>query len=782
MLNHDGVNDKGGSIMQRSSEEHAAALGARFGFFTFPVELGGKKPLVKSWEQKATTDGSLFRASPGANIGIALGRSGHLVVDVDGPDGQGAARELFGGEIPTTLTATTGRADGGRHYYFKLPDGAHVRGRSGVGPGLDLKAAGGFVVAPPSLHGSGRRYTFESPDVPIATLSAWQVEALNAISRPSVEALSPEELERRCAPGEGAERIEYVRELLEAIPNDAGFDAREDWIAMAHSIKVACGEEYEHDAFDLFDAWSKGWAGRGEKKYDPAETRRVFESLGPSRARGFQDLLSRAEANGYEPSAALVTALYEKRLEEAHEEFGPIPGAEPPSLAEDPFTDTGTSPPSPKTWLEGAAFVRAQLRRAKGLIPNLPAEQRPVAEAALVHELQRIVGRQVANTLVRQTLHPEDRDPFGDDGQLQTLDLARLDVTASYLIPDLIPAAAVGMLVAPHSLGKSFLAVDLALSIAFGTRWLGTLPTQNGSALFVVAEGQAAFPLRLAAWLITNDRLPEDFTRRQLDEALSERAAVTRYPLRLDDPRMVEGLIRTIRARDAKIVIMDTLGRLLGSEQSDDHNDTANAVMRDLHEVAIATGATILLIHHTGHENRERARGASAWEQAADFVYVLKGNADDFGAGLPVDLVNKKMKDGERAAKSALVKHQVSMRLDGETHWSAVLDQTRPITPTPDHVTLFELIEENPGIGVRALREEAPLGSKKVTAARNELFDLGAIENKGIGTAHAYFVVPGWSIAFDHESLVPSGGDSGPAPEAPDMSLFRTNEEEATDA
>ena len=94
-----------------STGEQAAELSRRFGFYTFPVSApkngeGGKKPLLKAWEEAATSDGSLFRHRPGANIGLALGRSGHLVLDVDRPEGEEAARELLGAR--PTMPGPTG--------------------------------------------------------------------------------------------------------------------------------------------------------------------------------------------------------------------------------------------------------------------------------------------------------------------------------------------------------------------------------------------------------------------------------------------------------------------------------------------------------------------------------------------------------------------------------------------------------------------------------------------------------------------------------------------------
>ena len=85
-----------------------------------------------------------------SNVGIVTGRvSGIAVVDVDGAFD--AYRKL---KLPKTLEAITG--GGGRHYYYRLDE--PMPSRIGMVEGIDLKADGGFVVAPPSIHNSGRTY------------------------------------------------------------------------------------------------------------------------------------------------------------------------------------------------------------------------------------------------------------------------------------------------------------------------------------------------------------------------------------------------------------------------------------------------------------------------------------------------------------------------------------------------------------------------------------------------------------------------------------------------
>ncbi|MDO8615091.1 MAG: bifunctional DNA primase/polymerase, partial [Dehalococcoidia bacterium] len=123
---------------------------------------------------------------PAANIGLVTGsRAGWFALDVDprhGGDDSLADLEHRHGRLPETVEALTG--GGGRHLLFSLP-GFQVPNHTGAGalaPGLEVKGDGGYIVAPPSRHGSGRPYAWESSSAPgvvaIAAPPAWLVTGL----------------------------------------------------------------------------------------------------------------------------------------------------------------------------------------------------------------------------------------------------------------------------------------------------------------------------------------------------------------------------------------------------------------------------------------------------------------------------------------------------------------------------------------------------------------------------------------------------------------------------
>lgn len=153
------------------------------GWSVLPLRPASKLPLMR-WEifqsqrAGAVEIDQWFERWPDANIGIVTGRiSGLVVLDVDpkhGGDDSLVHIEERHGPLPHSPEVLTG--GGGRHVYFRHPGGV-VRNRVGIAQGIDLRADGGYVVAPPSRHPSGRDYVWEvahhPDDTVLAELPAW---------------------------------------------------------------------------------------------------------------------------------------------------------------------------------------------------------------------------------------------------------------------------------------------------------------------------------------------------------------------------------------------------------------------------------------------------------------------------------------------------------------------------------------------------------------------------------------------------------------------------------
>jgi hypothetical protein len=164
--------------------------------FVFPCE--GKIPMVSRGVLDATTDPHRIRSWwghwPAANIGIATGLSGLVVIDIDrknGVDGETSLVRLEAelGDLPQTVTATT--PSGGRHIFFRTD--IEVRPRAGrvgaiLSPGVDVRGGASYVVAAPSTI-CGRSYSWVRPSPPLSYIPPGWLAAM--IAKPAAPPTAP---------------------------------------------------------------------------------------------------------------------------------------------------------------------------------------------------------------------------------------------------------------------------------------------------------------------------------------------------------------------------------------------------------------------------------------------------------------------------------------------------------------------------------------------------------------------------------------------------------------
>lgn len=167
------------------SQLEVALSYAKRGLPVFPCNEE-KRPKVAGGFHSATTDEQQVKEWwtrwPDALIGLPTGsKTGVMVLDVDVRpfyDGNDALAELSAkhGPIPDTVEVLT--PSGGRHIYFQYHDGL-TNSAGQLGLGLDIRAEGGYVIAPDSIVPGGKRYEIEasSPETP-ARAPAWLLELL----------------------------------------------------------------------------------------------------------------------------------------------------------------------------------------------------------------------------------------------------------------------------------------------------------------------------------------------------------------------------------------------------------------------------------------------------------------------------------------------------------------------------------------------------------------------------------------------------------------------------
>jgi hypothetical protein len=213
-------------------ELHAAELGyiAR-GWWVFPLLPRSKEPFPRSRGLKdATTDRAQVERwrsrYPKANVAIATGPASAIyVVDIDqAKDGFATWAKLEARHgCAITLEAETG--SGGAHLLFAYPsEGTWPNTRRRLGPGVDTRGDGGYIVAAPSVHPLGTQYRWCEPPEDLAAPPGWLLDLL--AGRPAAPVAAP-----RLPLGEYADAY-WVRALrgevdeLLATPEGSGRNAR----------------------------------------------------------------------------------------------------------------------------------------------------------------------------------------------------------------------------------------------------------------------------------------------------------------------------------------------------------------------------------------------------------------------------------------------------------------------------------------------------------------------------------------------------------------------------
>lgn len=206
------------------------------------------------------------------------------------------------------------------------------------------------------------------------------------------------------------------------------------------------------------------------------------------------------------------------------------------------------------------------------------------------------------------------------------------------VVQGLIPAGGVGLLYGPSGLGKTFIAIHLAESIAKGAPFFGRR-ARAGANLYVALEGRGRFGRRLAA-LVRSGALP------------SRRVATLLKNITLGRGDGADAGVSTIidaASRLAKaaglpvaLIVIDTLARALAGDNENEAG-AVSSVINQAARIASKTGAAVLIIHHPGKDADRGMRGSSSLFADADFVLRIDGEK-----GLKAKLLTvEKSKDGE---------------------------------------------------------------------------------------------------------------------------------------
>lgn len=188
-------------------------------------------------------------------------------------------------------------------------------------------------------------------------------------------------------------------------------------------------------------------------------------------------------------------------------------------------------------------------------------------------------------------------------------------MNVKHLVRGWLTSDGFSVLFGPSNAGKTFVALGLASSVATGLDWWNCR-TSKGAVLYLALEGGKAFQNRIAA---LKTRVP----------ALGETDLFQYLPLALDlyDPAGYLNLCQAIPDREWSLIVVDTMARAMAGADENAAKDMGQMV-DNLTALRDATGAHVMVVHHSGKDAAAGARGSSALRAAADTEINVTANGE----------------------------------------------------------------------------------------------------------------------------------------------------------
>ncbi|MEV8065291.1 AAA family ATPase [Streptomyces sp. NPDC085995] len=276
----------------------------------------------------------------------------------------------------------------------------------------------------------------------------------------------------------------------------------------------------------------------------------------------------------------------------------------------------------------------------------------PVKAADLIRHLTSVAQAQTAeddqdSAGLSSEEHFEQR-VAGMLGEL--LDTDALDSIAPLepVVVDMLFRDTLARIYGPSGTFKSFMTLDIAACVATGIPWHGQT-TRPGPVVYLVAEGLRGIRKRVRAW-------EQHHGRKMTGVKFLPR------PVQARDPEWLV-LIEVCRRLAPALVIIDTQARVtVGVEENS--NSEMGVIVDRMEQLRAASGACLLLVHHTGHDEG-RSRGATAVKGALQTELGVT-RKDSPGTGPVITLKTGKQKDDAELDDMEFGIHAVA--LDGEAN------------------------------------------------------------------------------------------------------------------
>ena len=261
-----------------------------------------------------------------------------------------------------------------------------------------------------------------------------------------------------------------------------------------------------------------------------------------------------------------------------------------------------------------------------------------------------------------------------------------------WLVDGMIKSGSLVMFAGAPSGGKTYLAIELLMSVASGKPFLDQYFTKQGDAVFIACEGRDSVLRRASAWINAKNNFEEIdnvyISEGEIVVSLPEKAEVSSESM---SNFMVENDI------NPKLIVIDTMNFSLGSAKENDVNDMTDYFRKISNNMIRKFGATVLLIHHTSKDNSD-IRGSSSIRGALDSLFLVSQPQGNL-----FKVVNDKHKDRDLLFPFNLEGKSIDINLpDGSIESNLVLYRSQIQVSasglSPIHQKALEVLEGEVGI------------------------------------------------------------------------------------
>ena len=200
---------------------------------------------------------------------------------------------------------------------------------------------------------------------------------------------------------------------------------------------------------------------------------------------------------------------------------------------------------------------------------------------------------------------------------------------------------------------KSFVMIDLAMSVAHGIEWAGR-KTKSGPVVYVAAEGGGGLSKRIKGWSAAcGVEPPENFY-------------ICREPIVMSEALQVAALRKEISELPVTpvLVVIDTLAQTFSGDENSS-SDIGTYLRMINAEIRAAFACTVIVVHHTGHNATERPRGSSAITSNVDAL-IACFKEDSESASARLDVMKQKDGDLSKGLTFDMTIHDLGVDEDGD--------------------------------------------------------------------------------------------------------------------